>query len=85
MKIFKHLVTSAIFAVCLTSCAGGPSTTTGENTVEAICVISGEDATGGPTADFMGQTVNFCCKRCKARWDKMDDSARKQAVADLNK
>ena len=48
-----------------------------------VCVISGEDAEGGPTAAFQGQTVAFCCKRCKAKWDKMDDAGRKQAVAKL--
>jgi|GEM_PF-2110296 hypothetical protein len=48
-----------------------------------LCVISGEDAEGGPTATFGGQTVGFCCKRCKAKWDKMDDAGRKQAIAKL--
>ncbi|MGC6486112.1 MAG: DUF6263 family protein [Planctomycetota bacterium] len=48
-----------------------------------VCVISGEDAEGGPTATFGGQTVGFCCKRCKAKWDQMDDAGRKQAVAKL--
>ena len=48
-----------------------------------LCVISGEDAEGGPTATFGGQTVAFCCKRCKAKWDKMDDAGRKQAIAKL--
>lgn len=46
-----------------------------------VCVISGEDAEGGPTATFGGQTVAFCCKLCKAKWDKMDDAGRKQAIA----
>ena len=49
-----------------------------------VCVISGEDATGGPTAAFDGRTVGFCCKRCKAKWDKMDDDARKKAIAKLD-
>ncbi|MEC7726145.1 MAG: peptidylprolyl isomerase [Planctomycetota bacterium] len=49
----------------------------------AVCVISGEDAEGGPTATFGGQTVAFCCKRCKAKWDKMDDAGRQKAIAKL--
>ena len=48
-----------------------------------VCVISGEDAEGGPTATFNGQTVAFCCKRCKAKWDKMDDAGREKAIAKL--
>ncbi|HEB52715.1 MAG TPA: hypothetical protein ENI87_05625 [bacterium] len=51
---------------------------------EAVCVISGEPADDGPTADFHGTTVNFCCKRCKAKWDKMDE-ATKQATLDKSK
>ena len=49
----------------------------------AVCVISGEDAEGGPTATFGGKTVAFCCKRCKAKWDKMDDAGRQKAIAKL--
>ena len=46
----------------------------------AVCVISGKDAEGGPTATFAFQTVAFCCERCKAKWDKMDDASRSKAI-----
>lgn len=83
MKIFKFGIAPVLSALLLASCAGGADPSTGGG-VEAVCIISGEDATGGPTAEFMGQTVSFCCKRCKARWDKMDESARKASLADYN-
>ena len=53
--------------------------------MKAVCVITGEDATGGPTADFMGQTVNFCCDRCVSKWNKTDDGAKMEAVAEISK
>ena len=46
-------------------------------------VVSGEDADGGPTADYNGTTVHFCCDNCKAKWDRWDDAAKKAAVAKL--
>ena len=60
----------------------GPTTGPKKDT-EMVCVISGEEADGGPTATFGGQTVAFCCKRCKAKWDQMDEAARSKAVAKL--
>ena len=83
MKTFKLVVVPVLSALLLASCAGGPDTNSAGNT-EIICVISGEDAAGGPTTEFMGQTVSFCCKRCLAKWDKMEDGARKEALAKLN-
>ena len=64
--------------------AGKKGPTTGpKKDAPMVCVISGEDAEGGPTATFNGQTVAFCCKRCKAKWDKMDDAGREKAIAKL--
>jgi len=84
MKILKLVVAPVLSALMLASCAGAPAVEGGGN-MDAVCVISGEDATGGPTAEFMGQTVSFCCDRCAAKWGKMDEGARKAAVAKLNK
>ena len=42
-----------------------------------------EDAEGGPTVEFEGQTVSFCCNSCKKRWNKMDDDCRRAAIAKL--
>ena len=77
--MLKRIVVPVLGALLLASCAG-----TGDSMAEpaeAVCVISGEPAEGGPTAEFMGQTVNFCCDRCKSKWDGMNEEAKKAAVA----
>ena len=81
MKICTKLFVAAFAAVLFTGCAAtdGAAATS----APTLCVISGEDAEGGPTATFNGQTVAFCCKRCKAKWDKMDDAGREKAIAKL--
>jgi hypothetical protein len=75
MKILKSLVAPIVAALLLASCAGTP--TAAQNSLPAICIVSGEDASDGPTADYMGHTVNFCCDDCKAKWDGMDAAAQK--------
>jgi hypothetical protein len=74
MKILKNLVAPVVAALLLTSCTSAP---TAPNSLPAICIVSGEDASDGPTADYMGHTVNFCCDRCKTKWDGMDAAAQK--------
>ena len=79
MKILTKIVAPTICALLFAGCAGVAA-----DSQPAICIVSGEDASGGPSADYMGQTVNFCCKRCKAKWDGMDDSAKKAAFDGLH-
>ncbi len=82
MKICTKLFVAAFAAVLFTGCTTTEGTAaTGAPT---LCVISGEDAEGGPTAEFDGQTVGFCCNNCKRKWDKMDDGARREAIAKLD-
>ncbi|MFY9345844.1 MAG: hypothetical protein WAT39_25355 [Planctomycetota bacterium] len=74
-----------LFAGC-----AGPSATdnTGRGmsdaaaTLNSKCVVSGEalDAKS-PTVAYMGGKVGFCCKDCVAKWNDMDDAAKKAAVA----
>jgi hypothetical protein len=46
-----------------------------------LCVITGKDATNGPTAVYRGETVNFCCTGCEAKWLGMDDATKEAALA----
>ena len=49
-----------------------------------VCVVSGEPLDAdSPTSDYMGGKVGFCCQKCQAKWDKMDDGARKMAVENV--
>lgn len=50
------------------------------------CPISGEEIDAkSPTVDYMGGKVAFCCDKCVAKWDKMDEAARKAALDEHKK
>lgn len=84
MKILKHIVAPILGAILLAGCANSPDVNAQEN-LPSVCIITGEDATDGPTDQFMGQTVGFCCDRCKSKWDKMDEGAKKAALDKFNR
>ena len=77
----KQFVAPLLGAVLLAGCQSTPMAA--ENM--AVCIISGQDANGGPSEQFMGQTVHFCCKRCKSKWDSMDAEGKKNAFDAFNK
>ena len=84
MKLLKHLVAPIIGAILLTSCANAPDAAK-SNIPMSVCIVSGEDATDGPTADYMGHTVNFCCDRCASKWTKMSNDKKQAAWDKLSK
>lgn len=84
MKLLKNLVAPLVAAVFLAGCAGAPMDTPSA-ALPAICIVSGEDAGDGPTAEYMGHTVNFCCDKCMSKWNGMDDTAKKAAWDKLPK
>ncbi|MBL8749639.1 MAG: hypothetical protein JNK78_10805 [Planctomycetes bacterium] len=74
----------AFLAVSLLSgCAQHADTAPAKGALLAnVCVISGEALeAGSPTAEFGDGHVAFCCDKCKAKWDKMDDAGKKAALA----
>ena len=77
------LLVAALAAVSLSSCSMFHADGDGAEHQAKLCVISMEDAEGGPTVEFEGQTVSFCCNSCKKRWNKMDDDGRRAAIAKL--
>lgn len=77
-KILAAASTALLFAGCNTMNGDDPASQD-----QTLCVISMEDAEGGPTAEFEGQTVSFCCNSCKKRWGKLDDGAKRAALAKL--
>ena len=84
MKILKLVVAPLLGTLLLTGCASSPDLDAQDN-LPSVCIITGEDATGGPTAEFMDQTVGFCCDRCKSKWDAMDAGAKKAALDKFNR
>lgn len=66
-----------LFAGCASQHAAAPS-----GMLNTKCVVSGEALDGkGPTADFMGGKVGFCCNKCAEKWNAMDDAGKKAALA----
>jgi hypothetical protein len=50
--------------------------------VNTVCPISQQGVDGsGPTVQFSGQTVEFCCGRCVAKWASLDDQAKASKFA----
>ena len=82
MRILKHIVAPALCALMLASCESSPAMAQ-ENL--AVCILTGQDATGGPTREFMGQTIHLCCDRCTSKWDAMEDGAKKAALDEFNR
>ena len=81
MKTLTKLFPAALAAALIASCS--TTDTNADASPMTLCVISMEDAEGGPTAEFEGKTVSFCCNSCKKRWNKMGDNARRRAIAKL--
>ena len=83
MKSLLRIVAPLMGAFLLAGCAGSGDTPMQPHA--SVCIVSGEPIElDSPTAAYMGHTVHFCCDRCKAKWDGMDDAA-KQAKFDALK
>lgn len=83
MKSPTKLLVAALAALLSSGCSMLHADGDGAEHQATLCVISMEDADGGPTAQFEGQTVSFCCNSCMKRWNKMDDDGRRAAMARL--
>jgi len=81
MMNLTKLFAAALAATLISSCS--TTETNADASRMTLCVISMEDAEGGPTAEFEGKTVSFCCNSCKKRWNKLGDNARRRAIAKL--
>jgi endogenous inhibitor of DNA gyrase (YacG/DUF329 family) len=74
----------AAAALLLAAACASPDTKSGASaaTLNTKCPMSGEPVNGsGPTSDFKGGKVEFCCERCQGSWSKLAD-ADKQAKLD---
>ncbi len=81
ISLRSAFVTTAllVFAACSST-----KHTTGNSSATAMnskCPVSGEELqSGSPTSTFDGQTVAFCCDKCKAKFDGMSPSEKKAKV-----
>ncbi len=82
MKVFTRLVAPLLGAVLFAGCANQKDTDTAPVAIDEVCIISGEPVDAdSPSVDYMGQTVRFCCTRCKSKFEGMDDAGKKAAMA----
>jgi hypothetical protein len=75
LRTVSLVASFVVFAACSsTSAAPAPAGTA------SVCVMSGEalDA-NSPTADYHGAKVGFCCDKCQAKWNGLDDAGKKTA------
>jgi len=86
MKILTRFVAPILGAALLFGCAGQKNDMQDAMpAVDNVCIISGEPVDDDcPTAEYMGHTVKFCCKKCLRKWNEMDDAGR-QAKFDAMK
>lgn len=46
------------------------------------CVMSGEPLDAkSPTVAYNSGKIGFCCDKCQAKWEKLDDAGKKAAFA----
>lgn len=77
LRISVVLAALAPFPAC-----AAPAGAAGQPLLNKVCVVSGEElAADAPTADYRGGKLGFCCEKCLAKWNKLDD-AGKQAAFD---
>lgn len=80
MKNLARLVVASLGLFLFAGCASQKTSAPATSLLKTTCVVSGEavDASS-PTADYMGGKVGFCCEKCLAKWNGMDDAGRKAA------
>jgi hypothetical protein len=86
MKNLLRTAAAAAALFVLAGCNSQPKATTNPGMLADVCIMSGEkiDASS-PTADFMGGKVGFCCEKCLAKWNSLDDNGKKIAFDAVKK
>jgi hypothetical protein len=75
----KSLLLAVAFLVVSSTpgCGTAPAATQAP-AAAGVCVMSGEATDDySPKADFMGTKVSFCCDKCVAKWNSLDDAGKK--------
>ena len=81
LTAMKNLLRVAVVALSLTLLGGcaNQSDKAAAKTLNVNCVISGEPVDAKtPTVDYMGGKLGFCCDKCIAKWNAMDEATRKK-------
>jgi starvation-inducible outer membrane lipoprotein len=86
MKNLLRTVAAAAALFVLAGCNSSPKTMNNPGMLADVCIMSGEKLDANcPTADFMGGKVGFCCEKCQAKWNSLDDNGKKIAFDAVKK
>lgn len=82
----KNLLCAAVAFLTVSLLSGCAAPKNSANTAAApaasVCVISGQPLKAdGPSVDFQGQKVGFCCENCLGKWHKLDDAGKQAKLA----
>jgi hypothetical protein len=85
----KHLLRASLVLLSFTfvsGCASNSNSGAPQPLLNKVCLVSGEAVPAdGPTVDYQGGKIGFCCKDCIKKWDAMNDEAKKAALAKASK
>jgi uncharacterized protein YcfL len=78
----KQALTYAVLAtVVLVGCKSTSKTEAASaGVMNTKCPMSGRAVTTGPTTDFKGGKVMFCCDGCKGKWAGLSDAERSERL-----
>lgn len=82
MKNLARIVTVSLSLFLFVGCANQKDSAPAAGLLNSKCVVSGEDVdASSPTVDYNGGKLAFCCDKCVAKWNGMDDAGKKAAFA----
>jgi hypothetical protein len=80
MKFLARAAFSVVCASLLAGCANPKPAPESHHLLRQTCVISHEPLDAdSPTVDYMDGQIGFCCNKCLAKWNKLDDAGKKKA------
>ena len=78
----KNLLRASLVLLSVAVVAGCASQNTAQPAINKVCPISGKEVPAdGPSVDYQGKKIGFCCDKCPPKWNAMDEAAKKAAVA----
>ncbi len=79
------ILSTLVSAGCASSARTAQASSATENTpvlANTKCPIMGNEVVaGGPSRQFKGVTIGFCCPGCDRKWDKKSDEERMALLA----
>lgn len=86
MPAMKNLIRVAVVALSLTLLGGcaNQADKAAPKTLNVNCVMTGKPIDASQTVDYNGGKLAFCCEKCVAKWNAMDEAGKKKAFDAAN-